>query len=91
MTDEPTIHAEMSDALDRVIVDALKNGISRLDKDGDVVQVSAPASFLSVARQRLKDLGIDRDLDDVGLAPALEAVLPDHIPDVSDDADAAVA
>ncbi len=62
------VREELSDELDRTLLDVVRNGVyltdasgnAILDADGKAIKRTAPAATLSVARQRLKDLGINK-------------------------------
>lgn len=50
---------DLHSALAKVLTDAVKNGVTVLDKDGNEVSVTCPAAVLNAARQFLKDNGIE--------------------------------
>lgn len=50
---------DLHSKLAEVLTDAIKNGVTILDKEGVAHTVAAPAAILNVARQFLKDNGID--------------------------------
>ena len=53
------IKEELSDELDKALLKGIQEGVEVPTEDG-VVTIAAPAAFLNVARQRLKDLGISK-------------------------------
>jgi len=85
------VFSDMADALDSGLVKILQGGVTQLDNEGNPVTITPSAAYFNVARQRLKDLGIDRDLADGDLAGQLSLVLPKTIPDMTDEPDAATA
>lgn len=54
--DQKALDAE----LDKALLKGVREGVAFITKDGEVVKVEAPAAFLNVARQRLKDLGLSK-------------------------------
>ena len=66
MTDK--IHDQMSQYLDATLVNVLMNGRPalgpdgqvQLDSEGNVKTIPASASDMNIARQRLRDLGIEK-------------------------------
>lgn len=63
-------------ALAKVLTDAIENGTKVLDKDGEVVTLPATAPLLNVARQFLKDNGIEADAAKNPATLKLAEVLP---------------
>lgn len=53
---------QLHGTLAKTLADAVKDGVTRVSKDGEVVTETCPASILSVARQFLKDNRIEGDL-----------------------------
>jgi|19_taG_2_1085344.scaffolds.fasta_scaffold04382_6 hypothetical protein len=55
---------QISNSLDTLLLDILKNGREVVTKSGEVIRVQATAADLNVARQRLKDCGISVEATD---------------------------
>lgn len=54
-TKKPVYSDDLRDALAEVLLDGVKNGVEVVDKEGNVVRVKPPASFLAVVVQYLKN------------------------------------
>jgi len=59
MSDTTKTQEDISDALDAALLRGIKDGVAVQTEEGMVI-APAPAAFLNVARQRLKDLGISK-------------------------------
>ena len=49
---------QVSDGLDKRLLDLLNNGREIMTKDGELLRVEATAADLNIVRQRLKDCGV---------------------------------
>lgn len=52
------IHADLSESLDTLMLEVLKNGQTVQDAEGNPVQVTPSAAMIREIRTRLKDLGV---------------------------------
>lgn len=53
---------DLSEKLDKILLDTLENGQTALDDEGKVVKLTPSAALLNVARQRLRDCGVAPDV-----------------------------
>lgn len=87
MTPEERQNA-LDEELDKALLAGVRDGVEILNsRTGEVVKVSAPASFLQVARGRLNDLGLPK----MGGKGSTVLELAASLPDLDDTPDEAVA
>jgi len=87
----------ISDLFDSVLLDMLKNGRETVDEDGDRVRIPPSAADLNIVRQRLRDCGITAmPTANNPIGSIIEEMknrgmkIHRELPEVSDEADAAV-
>lgn len=62
MSDEPKPTTQsIDDAIAKVLLDAMENGVTGIDKNGEVVKLSPPASMVTAAINYIKSKGGGRD------------------------------
>lgn len=71
-------HVELSDAVDDVLLDVIKNGQTATDADNKPVRVTPSAAMINAAIKRLQNLGVTKEVTPTSTTAKLADAIRDR-------------